>query len=56
MKIWTVTIQIEGLVGRRVSIHTIKARTEKSARAKAYNLIGNQSGEIISMRCSDEHL
>jgi hypothetical protein len=49
MKNFKVTIKIQGLMGTTERSHEVKAKTISSARKKAYAIIGNQSGEIISI-------
>lgn len=50
MKTFKVTIKIQGLTGERTMVKEIKAKTEKAAQAKAYDIIGNQSGWIESIQ------
>lgn len=52
MKNFKVVIEIEGLAGKRTMERTIKAKTAKSAENKAWDIIGNQSGNIISIQQS----
>ena len=52
MKNWTIEIKVIGLGGESVTTHTIKAKTEKVALRKAYEIIGNQTGEILSIKAA----
>jgi hypothetical protein len=47
MKTFIVSIEITGLTGTDERDLEIKARTEASARNKAWDIIGNRSGQII---------
>jgi hypothetical protein len=49
MKIFKVTIKIQGLMGTTERVYEIKAKTWDSAQKKAFAIIGNQTGEIISI-------
>ncbi len=49
MKTFTVTIESTGLGGTRTREHQIKAKNEKSARSKAWLIIGDQSGQIMKV-------
>jgi hypothetical protein len=49
MKTFKVTIKIQGLMGTTERTHEIKAKTLASAQKKAFAIIGNQTGEIISI-------
>lgn len=47
MKVFEVTIKIIGLGGEQVRTHEIKAKTIDSATKKAWQIIGNQTGEVL---------
>src|SRR5271167_4966591 len=49
MKEWKVVIEITGLGGTRQTEHTIQAMTEKVAIRRAYAIIGDQTGHIVSI-------
>lgn len=50
MKTFIITIEIEGFRGNRTQDLEIKAMTAKSAKIKAFDVIGNRLGKIITMK------
>ena len=55
MKLWIVKIEIIGLGGRKERDLEIKARTQKSAEKKAYAIIGDRTGNILSTTKKELH-
>jgi len=49
MKTWKLEIKIIGLGGEKIVEHTVKAKTEKVAERRGWEIIGNQTGEIIKV-------
>lgn len=49
MTTFKATIKIVGLCGERINTHIIKAKTLKAATSKAWQIVGNQSGQVIEV-------